>query len=134
MVGWCTTISFNMHSAVPATYITNGDQWATTHLFYTETYQKRLVQEHWALYNKGEPFEPMLSPQNKENFNPILKTYSPKRLINQKRYRILKAFTEFHTEKITPRPKPNLESEEFITPIITFVDETVPRYGELPLV
>lgn len=74
----------------------------------------------------------MLDANNKENYNPVLKMYSPKRLVNQKRYRILRELTQ-RPSAADPRPSERVaacdERDDVCAGEIEFEDETVRRFG-----
>lgn len=72
----------------------------------------------------------MIDRTNKENYNPALKMYSPKRLESQKRYQILKELTQRSHAVDTAPERPQVPAlDEPFSRDIEFEDETVRRFG-----
>lgn len=82
---------------------------------------------------------PTLPIEDKENFNPDLNSYSPRRLVHQKRYKVLKAFALSNRSKKEEIPlkekekeieKKNVCKEERKTmKKLEFEEETGKRFG-----
>jgi len=83
-------------------------------------------------------------PEDKENYNPDSKTYSPPRLVNQKRYKVLKALTmnsvfkkqdDIPLKERTNLPQDKSRTEEAkagsqaVMKPLEFVDESRKTYG-----
>lgn len=79
-----------------------------------------------------------MNPEDKENFDPVLKTYSPVKLVNQKRYKTLRDIVMNNNPKKEKKEHPLKEKtntekrekkEECKFKKLEFEDETVKRYG-----
>lgn len=83
---------------------------------------------------------PALPSEDKENFNPEANCYSPRKLVNQKRYKVLKALTMRNRtmreedlplkEKVDCAENEIYKKEESTTmKMLEFKDETTRRFG-----
>jgi len=87
-----------------------------------------MPKNYWSIFPAIT--HPMIDRTNKENYNPALKMYSPKRLENQKRYQILKELTQrSHNVDTAPERVEASAQEEPFSKDIEFEDETIRRFG-----